>query len=220
MFEGFGPGALRFYEELADNNTRDWWLANKSWYESDIRAPLEHLLQDVAGEFGEAKVFRPNRDTRFSADKSPYKTAAAASVGWDPSRTGVLYLQLSADGLMVAGGCYMPAKDQLARLREAIADDPTGTELEGIVADLEKADARVDARDALKTAPRGFPVDHPRIELLRMKGITAFVEHPPAPWLHTPQARDEVAAGWRSFGPLNSWLDQHVGPSDLPPDRR
>jgi uncharacterized protein (TIGR02453 family) len=220
MFEGFGPGALRFFGELADNNTRDWWLANKPWYEADVRAPLEHLLQDLAAEFGEAKVFRPNRDTRFSADKSPYKTAAAATVGDAPGGAGSLYLQISAEGLMVAGGMYMPARDQLARLREAIADDRTGVRLEAIVTDLEKADARVDAHETLKTAPRGYSADHPRIGLLRRKGIIAFFEHPPAPWLHTPRACDEVAAGWRALEPLTTWLDKHVGPSDLPPDRR
>jgi uncharacterized protein (TIGR02453 family) len=220
MFQGFGAGALRFFEELAENNTRDWWLANKPWYETDIRAPLEHLLQDLAGEFGEAKVFRPNRDTRFSADKSPYKTQAAASVGDGPGNVGLLYVQLSATGLLVAGGSYMPARDQLARLREAIADDRTGAQLDTIIADLRRANARVEAHDTLKTAPRGYPADHPRIELLRLKGIIAVVEHAPEPWLHTERARDEITTAWRSFAPLNTWLTKNVGPSTLPPDRR
>lgn len=216
MFQGFGAGALRFFEELADNNTREWWQANRSWYESDVRAPLEHLLADLSGEFGEAKVFRPNRDIRFSADKSPYKTQAAAVVGDRPGNVGVLYLQLSTEGLLLGGGCYMPARDQLARLREAIADDRTGAALEGIVADLGK----VDAHDTLKTAPRGYPADHPRIQLLRLKGLIGVIDHPPAPWLHSAKVRDEVTAAWRAFGPLNEWLDKHVGPSELPPDRR
>src|SRR6266545_7682552 len=118
-FDGFGPGAPRFFDELAENNTRDWWQANKARYESDVRAPLEYLLAELADEFGEAKVFRPNRDTRFSADKSPYKTAAAAVVGTPGGGTATLYVQLSATGLMVGGGCYHPAKDQLARMRAA-----------------------------------------------------------------------------------------------------
>lgn len=211
---------MRFFEELADNNTREWWLANKPRYDAEVRAPLEHLLDDLAEEFGEAKVFRPNRDTRFSADKSPYKTQAAAAVGDAPDGIGVLYLQLSADGMMVAGGCYMPARDQLARLREAIADDRTGTELEGIVAELRRADGRIEARDAVKTAPRGYPADHQRIDLLRLKGLIGVLDHPPGPWLHMPDAREKVAAGWRSLGPLNEWLTKNVGPSDLPPERR
>lgn len=218
-FDGFGSGALRFFEELADNNTREWWHANKSWYETDVRAPLERLLADLAEEFGEAKVFRPNRDTRFSADKSPYKTQAAAVIGDAATGGGVLYLQLSASGMMVAGGCYMPAKDQLAHLREAIADDRTGTELEGLVAELRRANGRIEARDALKTAPRGYSVDHQRIDLLRLKGLIGVLDHPPSPWLHTAEAREKLAAGWRSLGPLNEWLTKNVGPTDLPPPR-
>lgn len=219
-FEGFGSGALRFYEELAANNTRDWWQANRAWYEADVRAPLEHLLADLAGEFGEARVFRPNRDTRFSSDKSPYKTTAAAVIGDVNGGASTLYVQLSAEGLLLGGGCYHPARDQLARLRDAIADDRTGPELQSIAADLERVAGRLAAPDQLKTAPRGYAADHPRIELLRMKGLIGMFEHPPGPWLHAKEAKDTVAADWRAVGPLNAWLDRNMGPSQLPDRRR
>ncbi|MGH9209634.1 MAG: DUF2461 domain-containing protein [Acidimicrobiales bacterium] len=219
-FDGFGSGTSAFFEELAANNTRDWWLANKSRYEADVRAPLEYLLADLADEFGEAKVFRPNRDTRFSADKTPYKTAAAAVIGDVNGSASTLYVQISADGLTVGGGCYHPARDQLTRLREAIAADQTGRELEAIAADLERASGELASPEQLKTAPRGYAADHPRIELLRMKGIVAMFEHPPAPWLHTEKAKDTVATDWRVVGPLNAWLDANVGPSTLPDPRR
>jgi uncharacterized protein (TIGR02453 family) len=219
-FDGFGPGALRFYEELAENNDRAWFQDNRSRYEGEIRAPLEYLLDDLAGEFGEGKVFRPNRDTRFSADKSPYKTAAAAVVNGADGTVATLYVQLSATGLMVGGGCYHPARDQLARLRAGIADDRTGTELVGILAGVEKAGGEAAHGEKLKTAPRGYPADHPRIDLLRMKGLIAMFEHPPAAWIHEAEARDRLAHDWRALGPLNAWLDRHVGPSTEPPDPR
>ena len=211
LFEGFGEGAVRFYEDLAANNTRDWWRANKAWYERDVRAPLEHLLEDLRGEFGEAKVFRPNRDTRFSRDKSPYKTAAAAVIGAAHGGVGTLYLQFSADGLMMGGGSYMPDSEHLAQLREAIADDRTGPELEGVVAGIRADGGEIGAHDQVKTAPRGYPVDHPRIELLRLKGIIGWYEHEAGSWLYKPAARDTVAERWRSLGPLNRWLAAHVG---------
>ena len=209
---------MRFYEQLTANNTRDWWHANKAWYEADVREPLEHLLADLADEFGEAKVFRPHRDTRFSGNKEPYKPWAAAVIDRD---AGAWYMQLGADGLRIAGGCYMPARDQLAKLREVIADDHRGAELVALVDALRKAGLDVDSRDKLKTAPRGYPVDHPRIELLRMKGVIASRAHPPGPWVQTSAFRERVVDDWRTLAPLNDWLDTHVGPSALePPTRR
>jgi uncharacterized protein (TIGR02453 family) len=215
-FEGFGTGAVRFYEELGANNTRDWWHANKAWYERDVRVPLERLLQDLGDEFGEAKVFRPNRDIRFSKDKSPYKTAAAAVISQAHGGVGTLYLQFSAEGVMVAGGDYMPAADDLARLREAITDDRTGPELEQIVADIRRRGGEIGAHDEVKTAPRGYAADHPRIELLRLKGIIGWYQHEPGPWLHSTKAHDTVAEGWRSLQPLNTWLTANVGSGPHP----
>src|SRR5690606_5990357 len=125
-----------------------------------------------------------------------------------------LYLQLSADGLMVAGGAYMLAGEPLARLRAAIDDDRAGCDLERIVADLRKRGAQAGAHDEVKTAPRGYPRDHPRIEMLRWKGVVAWFDHEPGPWLSTRDARDRVVEGWRAIAPLNRWLDTHVGMAD------
>jgi uncharacterized protein (TIGR02453 family) len=218
-FKGFGAEVVPFFEELALNNNRNWWLANKPRYDEHIREPLELLLDDLAPEFGEAKVFRPNRDIRFSPDKSPYKTQASAVIHGDEGSTS-LYMALSATGLSVGGGSYTPAKDQMERLRAAIADDGTGAEIEDLTAKLRKAKFSIWARETLKTAPRGYAADHPRIDLLRMKGVIAIAEHPPAKWFQTARARDKVADDWRALGPLNKWLSAHVGPTDLPPTRR
>jgi uncharacterized protein (TIGR02453 family) len=207
-FSGFGKGATGFYDELAANNSREWWLANKARYEDEIRRPMEQLLEDVAAEFGEAKVFRPNRDTRFSKDKSPYKTNIAAVIHGDAG--GSVYVSLGADGLHVGGGAYHPERPQLAHLREAIDDDRSGKELERIAADLRAAKADVTAHDILKTAPRGYPADHPRIDLLRMAGVIGIWQHRPGAWLHTAKAKDRVVDGWRALGPLNDWLAQHL----------
>lgn len=214
-FSGFGRGAVGFFDDLAANNTRDWWHANRSRYEDEVRRPLEQLLQDLSVEFGEAKVFRPNRDTRFSKDKSPYKTNAAA-VAHAAGGTS-LYLSLSAEGLHVGGGAYHLARDQLARYRAAVDDERTGRQLEALAADLRAAKADVTARSQLKTAPRGFRADHPRIDLLRQDGLIGMWAHPPRAWLHTKGAADRVAEAWRRLGPLNAWLARHVGPSTEPP---
>lgn len=213
-FTGFGPRATQFFADLAADNTREWWLANKARYDTEVRGPLEALLEDLAAEFGEAKVFRPNRDTRFSNDKTPYKTNAAAVVSGGSG--SALYLSLSAEGLHVGGGAYGLERDQLARYRAAVDDDTSGAALEAIAADLRRAKATVEGRTELKTAPRGFPVDHPRIALLRYDGVFAMWAYPPRAWLHTPRTVGTVAERWRSLGPLNDWLARHVGPSTAP----
>ena len=207
-FSGFGKGAIGFYRDLEVNNSRDWWLANKRRYDDEVRRPMEELLEDVSAEFGEAKVFRPNRDTRFSKDKSPYKTNIAAVIHQPGG--GSVYVSLAGEGLHVGGGAYHPERPQLTLLRAAIDDDRSGRALERIAADLRAAKADVTAHDILKTAPRGYPADHPRIDLLRMAGIIGIWPHRPGAWLHTAKAKDRIVDGWRKLEPLNAWLAKHL----------
>lgn len=209
-FTGFGGGATAFYEELAANNSRDWWRANRHRYDDEVRRPMEQLLEELSDAWGEAKLFRPNRDTRFSADKSPYKTSIAAVIHGD--RGGSVYLSLSAEGLHVGGGGYHLDRPQLARFREAVAKDGPGRELESIAAVLRAAKADVTSHSTLKTAPRGYAADHPRIDLLRRDGIVGIWGHPPRKWLRTAAARSRVEDGWQTLRPLNEWLVAHVGP--------
>jgi uncharacterized protein (TIGR02453 family) len=166
------------------------------------------LLDELGPEFGEPKIFRPYRDIRFSKDKTPYKTHLGAMLGGG-------YIQLSARGLAAGDGMYGMASDQVGRYREAVADDRTGGELEQVIAAIEKQDIEVHGRDVLKTVPRGYPADHPRAGLLRYKGIVAWREWPPEPWLETAEAKDRIAGFLRAARPLSGWLDAHVGPSTL-----
>jgi uncharacterized protein (TIGR02453 family) len=211
-FGGWPPEALAFFEGLAADNSRAWFQANKDVYERGVRAPLEALLAELAPAYGDGKVFRLNRDVRFSADKSPYKTWAAAVAG-------PYYVQLSADGLLAAAGYHHMAADQLERFRAAAGAEASGGELARLVEALE-ADGVEIGGEQLRSAPRGWARDHPRIRLLRHKGLTAHRTWPPAPWLHTPEALERVRSAWRQFEPLIAWLDREVGPSTLPPPER
>ncbi len=213
-FKGWPPEAIEFYEGLEADNSKSYWLAHKAFYEASVKGPMEALLAELAPEFGEGKVFRPNRDVRFSADKSPYKTAMAAMAG------DVGYLQLSARGLGVASGFWMMASDQLDRYRKAVADDGAGGELVQLVSDAAVHKVQITGHDTLKTAPRGYPKDHPRIELLRNKGLIAWKEWPVGAWLGTRKAKDRVVDFLRATEPLRTWLAANVGPSELPEDGR
>ena len=208
-FEGFPEQALVFYEGLLADNTKAYWSDHRQTYDSCVKAPMEALLAALEPEFGPAKLFRPYRDVRFSKDKTPYKTAAAAAIGDDVH--GGLYVQLSADGLLVAGGAHGLATDQARRLREAAAEDRSGGALVRVL-DVLREDGWAVEAERLKRVPKEFPADHPRADLLTCKTLFAARQHEPAEWLHDPVAADRVADGWRALLPLNAWLREHVGP--------
>ena len=208
-FAGFPEAALDFYEGLEADNSKAYWTDHRPVYDDAVRAPLQALLDALAPEFGVAKVFRPYRDVRFSKDKTPYKTHAAAAIGDDVH--GGLYLQLSAAGLMVAGGAHGLATDQARRLRAAVADDLAGTALVALLEDLQGAGFAVEG-ERLQRVPKEH-AGAPRQELLTLKTLFATRTHPPAPWMHEPGALEVVRADWRRVQPLNDWLARHVGPS-------
>lgn len=212
-FRGWPVEALEFFEGLEADNSKAYWQRNRETYDQAVRAPMEALLAELEDEFGPVHVFRPYRDVRFSRDKTPYKTAIGATVGAG-------YVQLDARGLAAGCGMYEMAPDQLERFRAAIADDGTGAELEELVRIVRSEGIDLMARDELKTAPRGYPKDHPRIELLRMKGLVTWREWEAGAWLGTRRAKDRIVGFWRDSAPIAAWLDANVGPSTLPDPRR
>ncbi len=208
-FTGFGLQAISFWHELEADNSKAFFDSQRETYEHDIRAPLEHLLAEVADEFGDGKVFRPNRDVRFSNDKSPYKLHAGAVVGSEDGT--VHYLQVSGEGLSTASGYHQMSPAQVRRFYEAVDDDDAGPELETLVEAAGPAGAIIGGSE-LKTAPRGYPADHPRVALLRHKGLTLSRSWPEHKWLHTREALRRVTGLWHESADINDWLARHVGP--------
>lgn len=198
-----------FFEGLEADNSKAYWSDHKPVYDAQVRGPLVALMASLEPEFGPAKVFRPHRDVRFSHDKSPYKTSAAA-VLHDQDGDGSLYLQVDATSVVVAGGYWFMAKDQIDRYRAVVADDGTGPALVRVVRALER-DGWSTSGDTLKRAPRGVDPTHPRIDLLRHKGLAMSRQWDVEPWLFDARACDVVAEHWRALRPLNRWLSRHVG---------
>lgn len=208
-FQGIPAGAFEFYQELQENNTREWWQENKDRYQTLVREPFLALLAGLEPRFGPGKIFRPNRDIRFSQDKSPYKTAqgAFASV-----QEGVgFYLQVSADGLLVGGGYHSHTPAQLARYRNSVDASGTGESLRHIVEAVAAAGFMVEG-EKLKTVPRGYPQDHPRAELLKHKSLSAATDLGQPAWLATPAALQEIAALWGELRPLVDWVGRNAAP--------
>ena len=204
-FTGFPVAALDFYDDLEVDNTRSFWEKHKEVYADAVRAPMTALCAALEPEFGAAKVFRPYRDVRFRADKTPYKTPQGAFVRVAP-RTG-WYVEISARGVRVGGGFYEATGPALAEIRKAMADERTGGELERLLEGYE-GDGWEVGGERLKTSPRGYDVDHPRIGLLRHKQL--FVGRPYGfeDDAIGPGLLDRVRADWGALRPLVEWLGE------------
>lgn len=203
MFTGFPEAALHFYDRLELENTREYFTSHRSVYESAVREPLAALVAELKYEFGEAKIFRPNRDVRFRADKSPYKTHQGAFVRVSDAMG--YYVEISSAGVRAGAGFYRAEPERLAAYRSAVAG-PAGDVLERLIRDASASGLSV-AGDRLKTAPRGVDRSHPRIELLRHRSLTLMRDHGFSPVIHTPEILDRVRADWRAGRPVIEWLD-------------
>lgn len=212
-FRGWPAEAIEFFEGLEADNSKSYWEQHKPVYDKAVRAPMEALLTDLEPTYGPGRIFRPYRDIRFSRDKSPYKTSIAATVGEG-------YVQLSTEGLGVGTGMWEMAPDQLERYRAAVDAARTGRELDRIVATARAAGLDAMGHGILKSAPKGYPKDHPRIELLRYKGLIAWKQWPPGAWLGTPKAKDRIVDVLDKSKALTRWLTKNVGESTMPDPMR
>ena len=207
---GFTAKAAEFFAGLESDNSKDYWTANKAVFEKDVKEPMAALVDSLPERFQPFKVFRMNRDIRFSPDKSPYKTQHGAAHEADGT---VYYVHLDAYGLMAACGAYMMAPDQLERYREAVVADTTGAALEGILRDLGERGIEVGhgMGEPLKTVPRGYPKDHPRVELLRQKAVSAHSRLAENSLRDADVVRQFVVDIFDACEPLNDWIRSNVG---------
>lgn len=206
---GIPAEAFEFYEALSAHNNREFFAQRRDDYERNVRGPLIEMGRELEPQFGSPRMFRPYRDVRFSKDKSPIKDHQGMTVDL---RNGVgWYVQVSATGLMVAGGWYASTPQQVARFREAVVADPAGAELERCVAVAERHGLELGG-DRLKTQPRGYAADHPRIELLRHRSLYVMRTWEPAAWMGTKRVVTRVRDSWQAARPLLEWLADHVGP--------
>jgi uncharacterized protein (TIGR02453 family) len=204
-FSGWKGDFTGFFLGLRANNNKPYFEAHRKQYEQEVKAPMLALLADLEEEFGPPhRVSRPNRDIRFSADKSPYKLNIYADV----ERGG--YVALNAEGLMAAGGRYMVEDAQLKKLRAAVANDRSGKELVAIVEELRKKGYDVSGQE-LKRVPPPYPQDHPRGELLRNKRLIYWKRWPVGPWIATVKAKERVATAWRDGSRLEAWCSRYMG---------
>jgi uncharacterized protein (TIGR02453 family) len=203
------PEALEFLRDLEANNDRDWFKANRARYDDHLVAPGRALAESL-GHLGVPRFFRPYNDARFH-HRPPMKEQLGIALGYGGA--GGYYVELSLDGLLLGAGLHHPSSDQLERFRSAIDDGRRAGAFERAVKQAAASGMRL-VDPELKRAPRGYPLDHPRLDRLRLKNVTVFARHPLEPWLHEERCRQLVRSQLDSARPLVAWLGTHVGPPD------
>ncbi len=217
-FAGFASEALEFFGNLGRNNNRDWFLTHKHVYEEQVRAPMQglvevinHQMLDFAPDHvtePKKAIYRIYRDTRFSRDKTPYKTHIAAHFprrGLEKHAGGGYYFSVAADGVEVAGGVYMPGPEQLLSIRKHLAEHHeqyrrlvAAKPLRSLMGELQG--------EALTRAPKGFPQDHPAADLLRRKQLYFYVVLDSG-LATTPKLQTEVLKRFRAMAASVDFLN-------------
>ena len=208
-FRGWPPDAVEFLRELEADNDRDWFKANRSRYDDHLLAPTQVLGDDLSAEFGPVHVYRPWNDTRFH-HRPPVKEHIGMTLG---AASGIaFYVELSLDGVFTGAGLYRPAPDQVDRLRRAIDQGRTASALTRAVTRARKAGLKLNEPELVR-APRGYPADHPRLDLLRCKRLFVSRRDELGGWVHEAEAGLRVRESFAAAQPLVRWLREHVGPT-------
>ncbi len=207
VFTGIPDEAFDFFRDLALDNSTSFWRQHRDSYERAVRAPMADLVAELAPEFGELRLLRPQRDTRMSNDKSPYKTYQGALVDLEPGLG--FWLHLDASGLHATGRFYSRAPQETAAYRSVVTED-RGKELQVLVNDLKERGFTIGGV-TLQTRPRGVPADHPRVDLLRHRTLDIGRSCDRAA-AGQPLAAEWVAGTWRELRPTLDWISAHVCP--------
>ena len=195
-FDGFGPGALRFLQDLTFNNDREWFAANRDRYETEIRGPAQSFIVSLgvllSEEFpsvifdtrlnGSGSLMRIYRDIRFSPDKRPLKENVGIIFPLKPGKkveVPIFYFHIEAGRSFFYGGQHVFSPEVLESFRQAVDDDRTGAALQAILSDLALKGLRAMEEPAYKRVPRSHAADHPRADLLRQAALGVGIDFRP-----------------------------------------
>jgi uncharacterized protein (TIGR02453 family) len=216
MFPGFPPEALKFLRALKRNNDREWFQPRKEIFDTKVRAPMEQLVEAINAELlkfapehitdPKKAIYRIYRDTRFSGDKTPYKTHIAAIFprrGLDRHTSAGFYFQLSPEETGLATGLYGPGKEELLAVRSWLRENHAGFRKAA------KAPEKLFGKlygDSLTRAPKGFDPAHPADDLVRMKSWLYWVQLKPEV-AETPKLLPELIQRFRAAAPVVEMLN-------------
>jgi uncharacterized protein (TIGR02453 family) len=218
-FAGFSPEMVKFFRSLKRNNRREWFQPRKHLFDQHVKAPMLDLAGAINTELAKfapeyvtepkSAIFRIYRDTRFSADKTPYKTHIAASFsrrGGERLGTGGFYLSISHDAIEVAAGIWHPDRDVMLLVRNHIAE--THEELRRLLANKKARKLAGELKgDALSRSPKGFDPAHPAAEFIKMKDWVLEVKLD-ANLATTPELHNAIVERFRAMAPLLGYLNR------------
>jgi uncharacterized protein (TIGR02453 family) len=219
-FTGFPESGLSFFKQLSKNNDRDWFEAHRAVWDEEIVpsmlawcSELSERLRDVmpnlifVPRIG-GSLYRLNRDTRFSRDKSPYKTHTAAILweGGDKHDAPGFYLHVAPSEVIFGGGIWMFEDERLDRYRRLLHHEASAARLEKALAQAKKAGLKIEAPEKLVRPPRGFDPESPRAELAKYKGLSVGKWLKPARWLYSRAALERSEGAARAYAPLHAWM--------------
>lgn len=230
-FSGFPPEGLRFLKSLKRNNRREWFQPRKEIFEAQVKAPMMALVNAINADLAkvapryvtDAKkaIFRIYRDTRFSHDKTPYKTHIAAAFGRRGApghRGGMFYFHVSPSEIEIAGGIYHPEPEELRQLRAHLAENHA--ELRSILAEkrLRRMLGEMRGEETLRV-PKGYSADHPAADLLRKKDLILEAVLAPEQALG-PGLLKEITTRFRLMTPLIEFLNKGLAANPAKADPR
>lgn len=228
-FTGFPPEAVRFYRQLAAHNERDWFAAHKAVYERQVLEPAQAFVVALGARLrrlsptlrfdprpgGSGSIFRIHRDTRFSKDKTPYKTHLGiffweGERKWGPG----FYFHLEPPRLQLYVGKYVFDREALAAWRAAVAGRELGEPLAALLRRLQRRGYTLGGQH-YKRVPAGLAADHPRADLLKHNAVWLCADEPLPDVLHAPRLVDHCFAHFKAMSPLHVWL-REVMPNSGP----
>jgi uncharacterized protein (TIGR02453 family) len=222
MFNGFPPEALKFLRGLKKNNKREWFQPRKEIFDTKLRAPMEQLVEAVNAELlkfapehitdPKKAIYRIYRDTRFSSDKTPYKTHLAAIFprrSLDRHNSAGFYFHLAPDQIGIASGLYQPGPDELRQARLWLRDNHES--FRKAVKKVEKLMGKLHG-EPLSRTPKGFDPAHPADDLVRMKAWLFWVQLKPE-IAETPEMFKELIQRFKAMAPLVEMLNQPLSPA-------
>ena len=227
-FSGFPEAALQFLRDIEINNDKAWFQANKNTYETALLQPAQAFVTDLGQRLqalnpaivydtrtdGRGVLMRFYRDTRFSADKSPYKTHIDGmftdGLGKKAERPAFGF-RMGADNMALMAGMFAFSKTQLAAYRDAVASEQSGSDLIAALHTVGGAGTYHVVGEHYKRVPSGYDTDHPRADLLRYAGLYVHPNALAAHYLTGPELVDACFAHFQSMSPVYDWLARYVG---------